>query len=61
MGADQDDRDLLVRIDTKLDVALKQQADHETRIRRIERNMWLALGAAAVGGGTLSQLLGHFT
>lgn len=31
--------------------------DHESRLRRLERNMWLLAGAAATGGGVASQLL----
>jgi hypothetical protein len=32
-------------------------ADHETRIRRLERSMWLIAGAAAAGGGVAGQLV----
>lgn len=67
----------LIRIDTKLDVALAQQADHEgriraleqdnspgghqdheTRIRRMERSLWLLAGAAAAGGGIVGSIVG---
>jgi hypothetical protein len=38
MGADiTSDHDLLVRIDTKLDIYTARQNDHETRIRRLEQ------------------------
>lgn len=47
----------LVRIETKLDVAITRDADHETRIRRLERSMWIAVGAAAAGGGIVGQLI----
>lgn len=47
----------LVRIETKLDTFNTSSADHETRIRRLERAMWLAVGAAGVGGGLVGQLL----
>lgn len=30
-------RDLLIEIKTRLDIALMQQADHETRIRTVEQ------------------------
>lgn len=30
--------------------------DHETRIRSLERKVWLAAGAAAVIGGTVGNL-----
>lgn len=32
-------------------------ADHESRIRRLERSMWLIAGAAAAGGGVAGQLV----
>lgn len=47
----------LVRIETKLDLANTNSADHEIRIRRLERSMWLIAGAAAAGGGLVGQLL----
>lgn len=47
----------LVRIETKLDLANASATDHETRIRRLERSMWLAAGAAAAGGGLIGQLI----
>jgi uncharacterized membrane protein YoaK (UPF0700 family) len=47
----------LTRIETKLELWLTQHADHETRIRALERRMWIAMGAAAVGGGALSQIV----
>lgn len=68
----------LVRIETKLDymsdtfksqdariISLETRipdADHETRIRKLERALWMVAGAAAAGGGTagalISQILG---
>jgi hypothetical protein len=52
----------VARIEVKLDQALANHADHETRIRKLERALWIATGAAAAGGGTLgaiaSQLMG---
>lgn len=48
----------LARIEVKLDIWHQTHMDHEGRIRSLERRMWLAMGAAAVGGGTLAQLLG---
>ena len=44
---------ILARIETKLDTALTNVADHETRIRRLERNMWAFAGGAAVVGATV--------
>lgn len=40
----RNDRDLLVRIDEKLELIIKSNGDHETRIRRLE--MW---GAISIG------------
>lgn len=47
----------LVRIETKLDAFNTSNGDHETRIRRLEKSMWLIAGAAAAGGGIVGQLL----
>ena len=41
----------MVRVETKLDVVLGGHVDHESRIRRLERTVWVATGAAAVLGG----------
>ena len=49
----------IARIETKLDAALTVGADHEARIRRLERAVWLAAGAAAAAGGTLGSLATH--
>lgn len=52
----------LARIETKLDQALANHTDHETRLRRVERALWTATGLATAAGGSLgaivSQLLG---
>jgi len=50
----------LVRIETKLDLANNNHADHEARIRKLERTVWVASGAAATVGGTLGTLLAQF-
>lgn len=47
----------LVRIETKLDQALAQHADHETRIRSLERAKWMAAGFAAAGGGIVGAIV----
>lgn len=58
----------LVRIETKLDMFLAghqdtaatqaaQYADHENRIRRLERARWIASGAGLLGGGGLGALV----
>lgn len=52
----------VARIEVKLDQALAQHADHELRIRRLERAVWIATGFASAAGGTVgalaSQLMG---
>ena len=40
----QMDRDLLVRIDEKLNVLINANKDHETRLRRLEQWGFIALG-----------------
>jgi hypothetical protein len=51
----------MARFETKLDSALAGQVDHEDRMRRLERLVWIASGfASACGAGagaTLSQLI----
>lgn len=51
-------RDLLIEIKTRLDMALTQQADHEIRIRALERTKWLAVGMAAAAGGVAGKIAG---
>lgn len=41
----------LARIETKLDGALTQGVDHESRIRILERKIWQTAGLASVLGG----------
>jgi hypothetical protein len=43
-----DIRERLVRIETKLDVALSTDTDHEKRLRSAERERWLHRGGLAV-------------
>jgi hypothetical protein len=46
----------LTRVETKLD---KVGNDHEGRIRRTERIMWVAIGLALAGGATgIGSLVG---
>ena len=71
MMSAMDDHDLLVRIDAKLDVVTRNQTDHETRLRMLEANthtdhdarisklekwIWLATGVAAASGGAIGTL-----
>lgn len=45
----------LARMETKID----HIADHETRIRTLERMIWIAAGAATAGGGVVGAALGN--
>lgn len=47
----------LVRIEIKLDQVIHLGTDHETRIRKLERALWLATGAAAAAGGTVGAFV----
>lgn len=42
-----EDRERLVRIETKLDAHLKTAEDHETRLRSVERKQWGIAGLIA--------------
>jgi len=55
---DETIRDLLIEIRTKLEMALTQQADHEARLRALERSKWLAIGAAGAVGGLAGKIAG---
>ncbi len=60
MPTDGEVRDRLVRIESKLDRALTDQADHEVRLRKLERFAYIAIGLAAasgVVGGSVAGLL----
>lgn len=57
MTPTSDEFERLVRIETKLDIAITNYADHELRIRKLERAMWIAVGLAALGGGAAAQLI----
>lgn len=62
LDADHDMIDRLARIETKLDVYLKQATDHEGRIRILEQAKWRLFGFASalglLGGGAATKLLG---
>lgn len=51
----------LVSIETKINMILARDTDHETRIRKLERWTWVATGIAALAGtgagATVTQLL----
>lgn len=52
-----DEFERLVRIETKLDIIITNYQDHETRIRKLERALWVAIGAAGLAGGVVGQLI----
>lgn len=56
ISAEREVLDRLTRIETKLDVANGRVDDHETRLRKLERAVWLAAGFATAGGGVLGTL-----
>ncbi|MGI5285238.1 hypothetical protein ACQEVF_18145 [Nonomuraea polychroma] len=47
----------LVRMETKLDAAISRGDDHEDRIRRLERAVWVAAGAGMAGGGVFGVIV----
>lgn len=59
MSADpaMNDSQRLVRIETLLEGDARTRDDHEVRIRRLERWMWLATGLAGGVGGAIGQSL----
>lgn len=46
----------VARIDEKVTTLLRQRDDHEARIRRLERWVWFATGAAAAVGSAAGSL-----
>jgi len=48
----------LVNIETKIDSLAKESTDHESRIRKLEKTIYYATGAAAVLGGVIGNVLG---
>lgn len=43
-------------IGVKLDLMSGTMIDHETRLRSLEKKVWMAAGAASIIGGAVSQL-----
>jgi hypothetical protein len=41
----------------KLDALLALGADHEARIRKLERALWIAVGAGAAAGGGVAAIV----
>jgi len=54
------DHDLLISMNTKLDTMLATVADHETRMRRLERWFWVSTGMAAAAGASGSAIAQSF-
>lgn len=48
------------KIPSEIEKTDKEIADHEVRIRRLERQLWLIAGAAAAAGSTVANLLNTF-
>jgi hypothetical protein len=46
----------LARVEGKLDVALTSSADHEERLRKLERAAWMAVGLATAAGGATGAI-----
>lgn len=63
MGASTNlsDHDLLIEIHTNVKRLVDDSADHETRIRALEKFHWKSLGLGAAGGlasgGTLAAII----
>jgi len=57
MATPTNDHDLLIAMNTKLDIMLTTSADHETRMRRLERWFWIAAGMAAASGAGISAAI----
>ena len=49
--------DVVVGLKVELDGIPKIAADHENRIRDLERKVWSYSGLAAIGGAALAQLI----
>jgi hypothetical protein len=64
-GSPGDQIERFVRLETKLDLLLQQimpkQDDHEARIRKLERMVWLAAGSALAGGGAAGAIASQIT
>lgn len=48
------------KIPVEIEKTDKEIEDHEIRIRRLERQVWLIAGAAAAAGSTVANLLNTF-
>ena len=53
------DSQRLVRIETLLIGMTSQTNDHETRLRRLERIIFIGIGLAAAGGSAVGSYIGQ--
>lgn len=60
-GSQISSSDRLARIETKMDMYLTGHADHESRIRSLEKARWLLVGAGTIGGGLMGELVSRLT
>jgi len=51
----------VARMEGKLDGVLALGVDHETRIRKLERALWIAVGAGAAAGGGVAAVVSKLT
>lgn len=49
--------DKLLDVDKKVDPIPAAIRDHETRIRSLEKHVWMWLGSASIGGGLVTVLV----
>ena len=59
MMTDRADSDRLVRIETLLEVAAASDVDFESRLRRVERILWIGIGAATAAGSAIGSFIGQ--
>lgn len=56
MSVDIEVLERLTRIETKIDSIIDRGDDHEKRIRRLERALWVAAGAGVAGGAVVGNV-----
>lgn len=49
----------LAVIETKIDQVISKDTDHEARIRRLERALWMGIGFAAALGSAVGSFVGQ--
>lgn len=57
MNDNQTDHDLLIRMDEKLELIIKDNKDHESRIRSLEQFRWQLVGGILVLNGVADYIL----